>query len=289
MDISKPEMSYSRASWPRMYVGEVAIDLVNQEFALSLISDALCASDPLAVESANLQHISLFAADTSLASRTPAATTSGEGSGLRWLTLLDGVPLVRRANALTGRAWPKLSGSDLIEPVLQRAIAHGARVGFLGGTVSTHRQLRNTVTVRFPDLKLAGTWAPERWELSDAAACERIAAEIRANAVDILVVALGKPRQERWIADYAASTAARVFLAFGATVDFLAGTIPRAPRWVGAVGAEWAWRLVLEPKRLGRRYLIDGPPAYLQIRRWARVDEILTMEPEDQGVEQVWG
>jgi exopolysaccharide biosynthesis WecB/TagA/CpsF family protein len=288
MDVSRRTVNSDRPPWPRMYVGDVAVDLVDRQFAISLIFDSLSASDPLAVESANLHHLHLFAADTSLAARSAAVPACGTTRRLRWLTLLDGVPLVRRANALTGRSWPKLSGSDLVEPILECAATGAVRMGFLGGTEVTHERLREAMAIRFPDLHIVGTWAPQRWQLSEPAECERIAAEIRAKDVDIVVVGLGKPRQERWIAEYGVATGAHVLLAFGATVDFLAGTVRRVPQWAGAAGAEWAWRLMLEPRRLGRRYLIEGPPAYVQLRRRAWVDELIPAG-RSQRAEQVSG
>ena len=97
--------------------------------------------------------------------------------------------------------------------------------------------------------------------------------EINDAGVDILVVGLGKPLQENWINRHGSQTGAQVLLAFGAVVDFLAGRIRRAPEPIVQAGAEWAWRLMLEPRRLGRRYLIDGPPALVRLRRKARVVE----------------
>ena len=87
---------------------------------------------------------------------------------------------------------------------------------------------------------------------------------------------LSKPLQEEWIARFGPATGARVLLAFGAVIDFLAGRVRRAPERVAEAGAEWAWRLMLEPRRLGRRYLIQGPPALLQLKRRARVVEAAT-------------
>ena len=135
-------MNSDGAPWPRMLVGYVTVDLVNRESALSLILDSLSASDPLAVASANLDHIHHFADDESWVCRPPAVSVNGPAQGLRWLTLLDGVPLVRTANALSGRRWPKLSGSDLIYPILESAADLGVRVGFLGGAAETHSRLR---------------------------------------------------------------------------------------------------------------------------------------------------
>jgi exopolysaccharide biosynthesis WecB/TagA/CpsF family protein len=105
-------------------------------------------------------------------------------------------------------------------------------------------------------------WSPDRSVLSDDAASLDLAADIAEAAPQILFVGLGKPRQERWIARYGPLTGAAVLLAFGAVVDFLAGAAQRAPEAVRDHGWEWAWRLAHEPRRLARRYLLDGPPAY---------------------------
>jgi exopolysaccharide biosynthesis WecB/TagA/CpsF family protein len=256
-----------------MVVGGIVVDLVSRDCALSLIRDSLSALSPLAVVWANLDHLHHFADDESWIYRSPAVAGDGQAAGLRWLTLLDGMPLVRTANALSGRQWPKLSGSDLIDPTLQAAATHGARVGFLGGTSDTHRRLRELAGQRFPDLRIAGTWSPIRAQFTDPAASERIAAEVRDAGVDILVVALSKPLQEEWIARFGLATGARVLLGFGAAIDFFALRLRRAPEWVAEAGAEWAWRLMLEPRRLGRRYLIQGPPALVWLKRKARVVE----------------
>jgi exopolysaccharide biosynthesis WecB/TagA/CpsF family protein len=276
-------MNPDATPWPRMFVGHVSVDLIDRESAISLIADSLSASVPLAVASANLDHIYHFADDEFWTRYRPAVGVDGPAQGLRWLTLLDGVPLVRTANALSGRQWPKLSGSDLIGPILERAVELGARVGFLGGMADTHRQLREVMAVQHPDLRIAGTWAPTRSELANHGGSERIAAEIRNAEVDILVVGLGKPRQEKWIAEYGPATGASALLAFGAVVDFLAGRIRRAPERVVNIGGEWAWRLMLEPRRLSRRYLLQGAPALLQLKRNARVVEAASAEQHRHG------
>jgi exopolysaccharide biosynthesis WecB/TagA/CpsF family protein len=266
--------------WPRIVVGNVAIDLVNRESAMSLILAPLSGAAPLAVASANLDHIHHFAHDKSWERRHPATGDSAES--LRWLTLLDGVPLVRKANSLTGCDWPKLSGSDLIYPILDSAAGCGARVGFVGGSAETQARLVEVVRQRLPAIRIVGTWAPDRSELMDRAASERITAEINDARVDVLVVGLGKPLQENWINRHGSQTGAKVLLAFGAVVDFLAGRVRRAPEPVAEAGAEWAWRLMLEPRRLGRRYLIQGPPALLRLNRRAKVVEAALATPPQQ-------
>ena len=101
--------------------------------------------------------------------------------------------------------------------------------------------------------------------LDDPARSSELADEVARAKVEILVVSLGKPRQELWIQSHAARTKARVFLAFGAAADFLAGVDHRAPVALQKRGLEWAYRLAREPRRLARRYLVEGPPMALRL------------------------
>jgi exopolysaccharide biosynthesis WecB/TagA/CpsF family protein len=280
-------MNSTGTPWPRMFVGNVAVDLIDRQCALGLIMDSLSASDPLAVAWANVDHIRHFADDESWTCRPPAVSVNGPANGMRWLTLIDGVSLVRTANARGGRSWLKLSGRDLITPIMESAAAQGVRVGILGGAVGTHRQLRTLVgQQKLPDIRIGGTWAPTRSEVTDPAASERIAAEIRHADVDILFVGLDKPRQEQWIARFGPATGARVLLAFGAATDFLTSPVGRAPQRVTKAGAKWAWRLMVEPWRLSPPYLIECPLAWLRLKRTARVVEAAFAPVPRDGVER---
>jgi len=257
----------------RIVLGGAAVDLMEFEPAVEhIIAQAQQPGDsPLAVASVNLDHIKHFGTNGPWArvfadSVVGDHTSAGSQRRLNWLSLLDGAPLVNQARRVTGQQWPRLAGSDLIAPLLEQAAERQIRIGFLGGSPETHELLKQKLAEARPDLLVVGWWAPARAALSDQGASLAIAGEIAQARVDILVVGLGKPRQELWIAEYGALTGAGVLLAFGAVVDFLAGRIVRAPQWVSAHGLEWAWRLGLEPRRLARRYLIDGPPAYAHVR-----------------------
>jgi exopolysaccharide biosynthesis WecB/TagA/CpsF family protein len=261
--------------WPRVLLAGLPTDLLDSAGALEIITSYASCELPaqLAVVSANLDHVHHFRGDTSWQSKPPAThplrtqTTITPAPELHWLTLLDGAPLVHKAEQLTGEPWPRLSGSDLIHPLLELAADHGWRVGFLGGTSDCHRQLKAALAKDMPTLVISGCWAPERSILADADASAILAADVAATCTNILIVGLGKPRQENWIETYGTRTGAKVLLAFGAVVDFLAGRIQRAPRWAADNGMEWAWRLSLEPRRMARRYLVQGPPAYIHLQR----------------------
>ncbi|WP_213816478.1 WecB/TagA/CpsF family glycosyltransferase [Glaciihabitans sp. dw_435] len=258
---------------PRIVLGGTSVDLLEHDEAIGTILDRACATDtrPLAVLSANVDHINHFGAGGRWAHTLDAPLTGDPG--VEWLSLIDGSPLATRAHALTGHWWPRLAGSDLIGPILDEADRRGLRVGVVGGSEEAQLQLRDRVAVDHPDLAVVGMWSPERDDLTDPERCEKLAASIATQRVDVLLVGLGKPRQELWISEYGAATGARVLLAFGAVVDFLAGRIRRAPRWVVRSRMEWAWRLMLEPRRLARRYLVEGPVAYLRLRRDSALGE----------------
>jgi len=260
---------------PQINLAGIVTDLLEQDQAIKVIIDAACgrSDEVLGVVSVNLDHIHHFAKIQHLQPRQSSSLYTPVAEHLRWLNLIDGAPLARRASQVTGRRWPRLAGSDLIEPIFDAAEAKGLSVGFVGGSAKAHTELAPIMSKRWRNLRVVGFWAPDRTELTDPATARILTSEIAQADVDILVVCLGKPRQENWIADHGYASGAKVCLAFGAVVDFLAEGIPRAPRWIADNGLEWAWRLLREPRRLARRYLIQGPPAYLALQRDSHVIE----------------
>ncbi|MFB7665462.1 WecB/TagA/CpsF family glycosyltransferase [Kitasatospora sp. NPDC056138] len=215
---------------------------------------------PLVVASTNLDHLHHFGRSGAHAGLVERAESTAD-----WLVLLDGMPLVWRAQRLTGRRWDRLTGADLLPDLLAVAERTGARVGFLGGRTETHRLLADRIAQRWPELTVAGYWAPERARLTAPGGAADLADQVKRAEVDLLVVGLGKPRQETWLAAHAESSGIRVGLAVGAAADFLAGVVDRAPDFWRDNGLEWLYRLLLEPRRLARRYLLQGPRAALRL------------------------
>lgn len=247
---------------PRMSVAGFLVHLMSRDAAVGAIVDRWrsMGPPPLGVASINLDHVHHFGS----AGSSHLARNSGR---VEWLDLIDGAPIAAAARRLTGVVWPRLAGSDLIGPLLDAAERDGMRVGFLGGSHETRMLLELALARDRPGLVVAGSWSPSRHQITDDEAARSLAREVESAGVDILVVGLGKPRQELWIDRWAPETGARVLLAFGAVVDFLAGQVSRAPAWIARAGFEWAWRLIQEPRRLARRYLGQGPAAYLASHR----------------------
>ncbi len=250
---------------PTLDTDGVPIHLVTAEPALRVIAEAAehRSARPLAVASINLDHLHHFGRHT----HPGASPVAGP---VEWLNLIDGAPIAAHAKRETGQPYPKLSGSDLVLEVLGFAAARGLSVAVLGGDPAVTQPLQERLAGEWPGVRFAGHWAPARELLGTPEGAGQVADEIRAAGPDILLVCLGKPRQEQWIEQYGARSGAGALLAFGAVVDFLAGRVTRAPGWISRAGLEWAWRLMLEPRRLANRYLVQGPPAYLALRRSAR-------------------
>lgn len=169
------------------------------------------------------------------------------------LVVCDGQPLVW-ASKLLGNALPeRVAGSDLVPVLLDVAEQQGQSVYFLGGAPSVLQRAIQRVQQRHPRLRIAGHHSPpyQPLEQMDHAG---ICAQIRAAKPDILLVSFGCPKQEKWIHQHYRQLGVPVSIGVGATIDFLAGAVARAPRWMQHTGLEWVWRLLQEPRRLLRRY-----------------------------------
>jgi N-acetylglucosaminyldiphosphoundecaprenol N-acetyl-beta-D-mannosaminyltransferase len=170
----------------------------------------------------------------------------------------DGMPLVWLSRLMGFRRVERVYGPDLMLAVCERSTEWGHRHFFYGGGPGVAERLADRLQVRFPGLKLAGTYSPPFRPLTpeeDRAVVERINAALP----DIVWVGLSTPKQERWMASHMGRLQAPVLIGVGAAFDFHAGLKQQAPRWVQRSGLEWLFRLVMEPRRLWRRYLINNP------------------------------
>ena len=166
----------------------------------------------------------------------------------------DGFPIAALAR-LDGVAIKRAAGSDLVLPLCDRSAKRGLPVFLVGPTFRTLCLSARRLVSTCPGLEICGVYAPpERLEIHSEEADEAIAL-IRGSGARICFVALGAPLQEMFAARAIGETSGVAFLGVGGGLDFLAGTQTRCPRWLRRVYLEWAWRLMLSPRRLGVRYL----------------------------------
>jgi N-acetylglucosaminyldiphosphoundecaprenol N-acetyl-beta-D-mannosaminyltransferase len=167
----------------------------------------------------------------------------------------DGMPLVWGARALGVRLEGRVTGADLVPALAERAAAKGYSLYFLGATPEVAQRAADRLQERFPGLKIAGLASPPKSSLLDMD--RSFVEEIKRARPDVLLVALGNPKQEKWIGMYGREVAVPVMMGVGGTLDFIAGKVRRAPRWMQRAGLEWLFRLVQEPGRLWKRYVVD--------------------------------
>ena len=170
----------------------------------------------------------------------------------------DGMPLVWLSRLMGFREVEQVCGSDLMLSVCGHFTQRGYRHFFYGATLAVLKQLQDRLLIRFPDLQVAGSYAPPFRPLT-AAEDQAVVDHINSSKPDIVWVGLGAPKQERWMADHVGRLDASVLIGVGAAFDFHAGTKKRAPRWMRQCGLEWLFRLMMEPRRLWQRYLINNP------------------------------
>jgi N-acetylglucosaminyldiphosphoundecaprenol N-acetyl-beta-D-mannosaminyltransferase len=186
------------------------------------------------------------------------------------LSLVDGTPLLWAAR-LFGETLPeKVTGADFVPPLLSLAAERGWRVYFLGGAPGVAEAARNKLRERLPLLQVVGV-DESRIDVDESPEQRKGVVEaIRAAHPQLVFVALGAPKQEIWIDQVGEALRPAVFLGIGASLDFVAGVVPRAPRWMSDAGLEWIFRLSREPRRLWRRYLVRDPKFLVVMARALR-------------------
>lgn len=173
------------------------------------------------------------------------------------MVLVDGTPLVWIAKAHNRPVKEKVSGSDLVPQLCKTAAEKGYTVFILGGKDGVAEQAKQKLEEQYPGIRIVGTYAPPLGFEKDEAELAKTNAVISQASPDLLIACLGCPKQEKFIYENIEKYDARVSVCAGATVDFLAGSVKRAPKWMSDHGLEWFYRFTQEPKRLFKRYFVD--------------------------------
>ena len=231
----------------RLQLGKVPVDVVSFSQALSRIEQLVEAKHGGFVFTPNIDHV-VTAEDQ------PAfAAAYGRAS----LCLADGMPIVWASRLLGDPLPERVAGSDIVGPLLELAGQRQWRVAFFGAgpgvadkaaAIAREKWRTNVVSTDAPLVNLDNT-----------AQVDAIAARLAEQRVDLVLFALGAPKQELLMATIADRLTPAVLLGIGASLDFIAGTVKRAPALMQKTGFEWLYRLVQEPRRLWRRYLVNDP------------------------------
>ena len=231
---------------PAVRILDCAVDPLTMEQALDWCLETCRAGGRRAriLLTANASHLVGMQDDPAL--RQAARTAD--------LVTADGMSLVWAGRFLGCAVPERVTGIDLLANLLRLAPRHGLRVFLLGAKPAVLARLVERCREEHPGLDIAG-WQDGYFAPSEHEAVVRRIAE---SGADILFVAMPSPFKDVWCERHRDRFGVKLIMGVGAAFDVLAGTVPRAPRCMQAAGLEWAWRLMLEPRRLWRRYLVGN-------------------------------
>lgn len=188
----------------------------------------------------------------------------------------DSQVLMYAARILGQPLVEKISGSDLFPAFYNYYAADpDVKIFLLGAQEGVAAVAQKQINQKVGRNMVVGVYSPPFGFEKDTAECDRIVEMVEVSGANVLAVGLGCPKQERWIYNYKDQfNAIKLFLAIGATIDFEAGNVSRAPKWISDIGFEWVYRLLREPRRLWKRYILnDLPFAWVLLEEWIKTKQ----------------
>lgn len=222
----------------RVNILGVAVDAVTMPEAVAAVEYYMDARAGVTVATANAEMIMRATKDAALRDVLAAAA----------LVVPDGAGTVWAARHLGYRMPERVAGYDLVQELLRRAPAAHRRIYFFGAAPGVAEKAKEKAEQLYPGIKIVGV----RDGFFSADMNDAIISDIRTARPDLLLVALGVPKQEKWIHEHLARLGVPVAIGVGGTLDVMAGVMKRAPRWMQKAKLEWLFRGMLQPKRAGR-------------------------------------
>lgn len=173
------------------------------------------------------------------------------------MVLVDGKPLIWISKIHKKPIKAKISGSDLVPRLCEISAKKGYTMFILGGMGGIAEKAKKRLEKKLPGIKIVGTYAPPFGFEKDEQELAKINNMISEAHPELLITCFGCPKQEKFIYNNIDKYDAKVSVCAGATVDFLAGNVKRAPKWMSEHGLEWFYRFLQEPKRMFKRYFVD--------------------------------
>lgn len=173
------------------------------------------------------------------------------------LILTDGMPLVWVSKIKKNPIKEKISGSDYFPELCKFSVKKGYKIFLLGAAEGVADRAKSNLENKYEGINIVGTYSPKYGFENDESEIKKIIDIVNKCKPDILAVGVGAPKQEKFIYRYLSELKVPLSLGIGATIDFEAGSVKRAPKWMQNSGLEWFYRFIKEPKRMFKRYFID--------------------------------
>lgn len=231
------------------------------------------------VITANLDFLRRYHRDPSVRGLYDAADVRvADGMPLVWASRWQGTPLPER-----------VAGASVVPLLAERFAGAGRSIYLLGGAPGAAEGAAKALGERSPGLRVAGLWSPTLGEPPAPDELAAVAQRLAEAQPDLLLVGMGSPKQERVCFEMRRQFPSMWMMGVGHTFSFLAGQTPRAPRWMQRTGLEWVHRMITDPRRLARRYLVEDLPFAARLfaqatrRRWTGPTEQPARSPGPPG------
>lgn len=231
----------------KLEILNIKVDNVTMDEAIVGIEDLINSGKYCYVVTPNVDHVVKLEKDEEFAEVYKNAD----------MVLTDGKPLIWISKLYHTPIKEKVSGSDLFPKLCEMAANKNYSMFFLGAAEGVAAKAAENLKKKYENLNVVGTYSPPKGFENDKEELDKIFNLVNEAAPDILIVGLGAPKQEKFIYKYLNDLKVPVSFGLGASIDFEAGNIKRAPKWMSNHGLEWLYRLFKEPKRMFKRYVID--------------------------------
>lgn len=231
----------------RMNFLNIEVDNITMNEAIDRAEELIIKKKPSYVVTPNVDHIVKLENDKEFQEVYKYAD----------LILTDGMPLIWISKIKGNPIKEKISGSDFFPKLCERAAKKGYSIFLLGAAEGVATKAAKNLKEKYEGLNIVGTYSPSYGFEKKDDEIKMIIEMVNKAKPDILAVGLGAPKQEKFLYKYKNDLNVPISLAIGASIDFEAGNINKAPKWMQNCGLEWFYRLCKEPKRMFKRYLVD--------------------------------
>ena len=247
---------------PSVFLMGMRLHAITEQRCKQWVMSALSDNRGGVIVTANLDHLRRYGTDpTYRRVAQDAELVVADGAPLIWASHVQGTPLPER-----------IAGSNLIFSLSETAAKHGRSIFLLGGNEGTDKEAAEKLKALYPGLKVAGTTCPPIGFDKNEAQLNDVIGTLKQKQPDIVYVALGSPKQELFIDRIKRELPNAWWVGVGISFSFVTGDVKRAPEWMQNTGLEWVHRLSQEPKRLAKRYLVQGIPFGLRLMGSALVN-----------------
>jgi N-acetylglucosaminyldiphosphoundecaprenol N-acetyl-beta-D-mannosaminyltransferase len=233
----------------------IKIASIAEAAAVAVIIEAAIEGRGIWTITANLDHLRRYRSE-------PLAKQLIDSADL---VVADGAPLTWASRLAGARLPARVAGSNLIWSISEAASHRNVSMFLLGGDPNVAERAACILRERYSGLEIVGTLCPPFGFENDEQMLERIRHEVTEANPRLVLVGLGFPKQDIMITHLRKTLPRASFIGVGISFSFVAGDVPRAPRWMHTLGLEWAYRLAQEPRRLANRYLVLGVPFALRL------------------------